>query len=131
MEPDAIDLKSQGSRIFVDAARVESLMLGLNHVSTETRLRQAGHVLNIPTDEVDAMVASFVFILRLRLRLHLRGLESPTARLTTGEGLSLPKNLSANNLKPSELNKLEQETLREAFKQSRLLQKRLAMSLGI
>ena len=130
-EPDAIDLKSQGSRIFVDAARVESLMLGLNHVSTETRLRQAGHVSNIPTDEVDAMVASFVFILRLRLRLHLRGLESPTARLTTGEGLSLPKNLSANNLKPSELNKLEQETLREAFKQSRLLQKRLAMSLGI
>jgi CBS domain-containing protein len=130
-ETDAIDLKSQGSRIFVDAARVESLMLGLQHVSTETRLRQVGHLLNIPIGEVDAMVASFVFILRLRLRLHLRGLESPTARLTKGEGLSLPQSFSANNLKPSELNKLERETLREAFKQSRLLQKRLAMSLGI
>ena len=129
LERGVIDLKSQGSRIFVDAARVESLMLGVGQVSTEARLRQVGAVLNLPTEEVESMVAAFTLILRLRLRLQLQTL--PEGHLSASSGKSLTKKFIVDLVRPDQLNKPEQESLREAFKQSRLLQKRLAMSLGI
>ena len=104
-------------------------MLGVGQVSTEARLRQVGAVLNVPTEEVESMVAAFILILRLRLRLQVQTL--PGGHLSARSGKSLTKKFIVDLVRPDQLNKPEQESLREAFKQSRLLQKRLAMSLVI
>lgn len=63
---DEIDLKGQGARLFVDAARVLALARGDGETSTAARLRHAGET---------AAADAFHFVQSLRLRLesnHLR-----------------------------------------------------------
>jgi CBS domain-containing protein len=68
-----IDLKTQGTRPFVDAARIYALASGLEQTSTAMRLRISGERLNIPAEETEAMVEAFHFMLLFRLRHQFLG----------------------------------------------------------
>jgi CBS domain-containing protein len=105
-----INLKTQGTRVFVDAARVHALATGTVSTHTATRLREAGQALGVPGDEVESSVAAFFYLLLLRLRRQQTG--------TAAE---------PNRIDPAALNSLERRVLKESLLQARRLQRRLAL----
>ncbi len=112
-----IDLKLNGTTPFVDAARIYSLAAGDNHTNTLLRLRAAASALNIPGPEVEAWGEAFLFIQLLKLRnQHWREAEGKPMH---------------NHIDPDELNELERRILKEAFRQARKLQQRLALDYGL
>ena len=105
-----LDLKVRGARIFVDAARVFALGHAIRETGTAARLRRAGAALGVEPRHVEATVDAFHFVQLLRLRQQEGG---------TGH---------ANRIDPDALNEVEQRMLKEAFRQARKLQERLAQT---
>ena len=110
--PHTLDLKANGARPFVDAARVLALAAGVPHTSTAQRLRVAADALPFAAEDVAAIVDGyhFVHMVRLRHQCSARG---------GGNGRE-------NRVDPRELNDLDRHVLKEAFLQARKLQNRLA-----
>jgi len=115
-EEGAVNLKLQGVRPFVDAARVFALALGLAQTGTAERLRGAAPGLRMDATEMAAIVEAFFFIQMLRLRIQAQ----PQQRAE-----------SANRIHPDRLNSFERQSLKEAFRQGRRLQQRLALDYGL
>lgn len=114
-ERNTIDLKAEGTRPFVDAARILALASGSTQTNTAARLRHAGESLHAPREEIDAMVDAFHFIQLLRLRQQ---------QLDGASGVN-PGN--PNRIDPDALNQLDRRILKEAFRQARKLQRRIAL----
>ncbi|MCS6786017.1 MAG: prohead protease, partial [Thiobacillaceae bacterium] len=89
------------------------LASGVEATRTVERLRAAGPRLHIPAAEIEAWVAAFHFIQQLRLRHQHACYEA-------GRPLD-------NHIDPDRLNDLDRRILKEAFRQARKLQARLAM----
>lgn len=106
-ETGLIDLKRDGSRLFVDAARIYALALGVGETATVSRLQAAGEALKWSRREVRALLDAFGFIQQLRLA-------SP--REPGG---------AANQIAPASLSELERAFLKESFRQARRLQQKL------
>ncbi len=109
--PHTLDLKAYGTRPFVDAARIIALAQGIPHTSTAARLRAAAEQKKLGADDVGALINAFFFIQTLRLRN-----QHADAR-PGGE----------NRIAPDELNELDRQTLKGAFKQGKRLQSRLQL----
>jgi CBS domain-containing protein len=107
-----LDLKTRGTRLFVDCARVFALALGIDDTGTAVRLRNAGERLHVARRHVDATVEAFQFLQLLRLRQQ----DQP----------SIPG--KPNRLDPNALNEIDQRMLKEAFRQAKQLQERLRVS---
>jgi CBS domain-containing protein len=122
---ETIDLKTHGTRTFVDAARAFALALGIRETNTSQRLRVAGRRLNRDERDIAASVDAFHFLQLLRLRAQLGGLEAAGV-----EGAGDRVHRALNRLDPYALNELEQRMLREAFRQARALQMHLDQSVG-
>jgi CBS domain-containing protein len=103
-----LDLKTRGTRLFVDAGRVLALALGIGETGTADRLRRAGDKLGVERRHVDATVEAFHFLQVLRLRTQERGAAA-----------------AVNRIDPYALNEVDQRMLKEAFRQARKLQQRL------
>ncbi len=108
-----LDLKKSGARLFVDAARVMGLAAGVAHTSTAERLRQGGSKLGMSRQETSAFTEAFFFIQMLRLRRQ--SADGPAAAA------------AGNRIDPDELNEVDRRTLKEALRQARKLQSRLAL----
>ena len=115
-EEGAVNLKLHGVRPFVDAARVYALAFGLAQTATAERLRAATGELRMDAAEMAAIVDAFFFIQKLRLRMQAEPGRAPQA---------------ANRLDPDTLNAFERRGLKEAFRQARRLQQRLALDYGL
>ena len=111
--PHTIDLKLNGAMSFVDAARIFALAAGSPQTNTAKRLRDAAHALNIPDTELADWNRAFHFLQLLRLR-HQHGQQ----RLGQAPD---------NHLDPDTLNPLDRRILKEALRQARKVQARLAM----
>lgn len=112
-EDGQLDLKRQGAMPFVDAARVLALRTGVDATDTQTRLQRAGAALHLGEDSVRNWLDAFHFIQRQRLRLqHQQGTVSRA---------------QSNRVDPEQLSEIDRRILREAFRQARKLQQRLAM----
>lgn len=109
--PRTIDLKTQGSRLFVDAARILALSCGVDETGTPARLRAAAERGKFGRDDVSAVIDGFFFIQQLRLRQQQSG---------TPMGM-------ANRVDPEELNELDRMVFKEALKQARKLQNRIKL----
>lgn len=103
-ESGSLDLKRDGARLFVDAARIYALALGIEDSSTAGRLRAAGRILNWTGAQCTALVEGFQFIQLLRLRRQRQDA------------------VASNRILPDELNELERAVLKESFRQARKLQ---------
>jgi CBS domain-containing protein len=112
-----IDLKLNGTSPFVDAARIFSLAAGVGATNTVQRLQQAAPVLNLPKTELAAWTESFQYIQMLRLRHQ---------HLERDAG-----HAGDNYVNPDDLSELDRRILKEAFRQARKLQARLAMDYGL
>ena len=115
--PDTLDLKVNGVQPFVEAARVYALASGVTATNSLERFAAAGRSRGIPAVEIDAWREAFRFIQLLRLRLN-------AAQRARGEPLH-------NHLNPATLNELERRILREALRQARKLQSRLARDFAV
>jgi CBS domain-containing protein len=113
-EGGTIDLKKQASRVFVDAVRVLALAAGVGAVSTTERLRAAGPKIRMSDDDVGTAIDAFQFIQMLRLR----------AQDSLDRGAAA---LEPNRIDPATLNSLDRRILREALRQARKLQNRIAL----
>ncbi|MBK8118569.1 MAG: CBS domain-containing protein [Sulfuritalea sp.] len=109
--PHTLDLKAFGTRPFVDAARIIALAHGIPHSSTTARLRAAAEQMKLGSDDVNAVIDGFFFIQMLRLR---------NQGADTRPG-------AANRIDPEELNELDRQMLKAAFKQAKRLQSRLQL----
>jgi CBS domain-containing protein len=115
--PGCIDLKTYGSRLFIDAARIMALATGLYNTNTVQRLRLAAPRAGMSSDEMAAIVEGFNFIQLLRLR-H-QHFENEQGR--PGD----------NFINPENLNELDRRILKESFRQVRKLQQRLKLDYQI
>jgi CBS domain-containing protein len=107
-----IDLKLSGSRLFCDAARILGLARGVAHTSTAQRLRAVADTGYFGTESVAGIIDGFHFIHLLRLR-NQRGPRRPR--------------VGPNRIYPRDLNGLDRQILKEAFRQARKLQNCLVM----
>jgi CBS domain-containing protein len=121
IHPGTIDLKADGTRIFVDAARAFALAFGIPETGTAPRLRLAGRRLGLEEREIGAFADAFHFLQLLRLRAQ-RG-------HVGGDGDPAPP-AAPNRIDPYALNELDQRMLKEALRQARLLQKLLEQTLA-
>jgi len=110
---NSLDLKLNGITPFVDAARIFSLAAGGRQTNTLLRMRESAEALRVSPQETEAWCDAFLFIQLLRLRLHHEQCERE-------EPLS-------NHVDPDSFNNLDKRILKEAFRQARKLQTKLAL----
>jgi len=111
--PGTLNLKLQGTRIFVDAARIYALALGVPQTNTAERLRAVRDARTLSEPDVAAALDAFYLIQRLRLQAQ--------ALLPEGE------REAANRIVPADLSRLVQSCLKEALRIAKDLQRRLSM----
>jgi len=109
--PNTIDLKTSGTRLFVDVARIFALACGIAETSTAERLSAAAKMGKIPRKDIDAIIDGFFFLQKLRLRVQQDG--SPM-------GL-------ANRVDPRTLNELDRFMLKLSLKQAKKLRNEIRM----
>lgn len=105
-----IDLKMQGTGIFVDAARLYGLAHGIPATGTRERLEAAGPMMGLAAPEYEAWVSGFEFLQMLRLHIQLEG-TAPADQ--------------PNHLSVATLNDIDRRILKETFRVARSLQQRL------
>jgi CBS domain-containing protein len=115
--PDTLDLKINGVQLFVEAARIMSLADGVTATNTLERLAATAERRKIAPLEAEAWAEAFRFIQLLRLRQN-------TAQRARGVAIH-------NHVDPSSLNDVEKRMLKEALRQARTLQSRLARDFSI
>lgn len=107
----AIDLKLQGTALFVDAARIYGLAGGVQETGTRARLEAAGAKMGVPAAEYQAWSGAFEFLQMLRLRIQLAGAPSD----------------APNRLVLGDLNDIDRRILKEALRTAGVLQQRLRL----
>jgi CBS domain-containing protein len=107
-----IDLKLQGTALFVDAARLYALSQGMAATATRERLEAVGPVLGVTAAEYEAWVRGFEFLQMLRLQIQLEG-------AAMGE--------QPNHIVVDSLNDIDRRILKETFRVARSLQQRLQL----
>ncbi len=107
-----IDLKTQGSRLFVDVARIFALANGVRAANTPQRLRVVGQRTQRSLSAIEGDVAAFRLIQTIRMRRQLD---------------SLRDGGDPNRIDPYALDELQQRILRESLRQAASLQERLKL----
>ena len=123
-----LDLKTHGTRIFVDAARAFALALGIGETNTSQRLRLAGRRLNIEERQMASAVEAYHFLQMLRLRAQRGELEQESSGAQ--EAKYQRSHAALNRIDPYALNDLDQRMLKESFRQARALQVQLEQAVG-
>lgn len=111
-----IDLKLNGITPFVDAARIFGLAAAVAETNTIQRLRSSAEKLRVSNSEIDAWIDALLFIQVLRMRHH----DEASSQGVDDQALD-------NLIDPEKLNELDRRILKEAFRQARKLQARLAL----
>ena len=111
--PGTLNLKLQGARIFIDAARIYALARGVPHTNTADRLRAVRDALGF--SETDAAEAAEAFYLVQGLRLQNQ----------VSRQIGEPE--TANCIAPEHLGRIGQAALKEALRTAKDLQSRLAL----
>ncbi|HET8744594.1 MAG TPA: DUF294 nucleotidyltransferase-like domain-containing protein [Ramlibacter sp.] len=109
-ERGTVDLKLQGTALFVDAARIHALAHGIAATNTRQRLEAAGAALGVPASEYEGWVGGFEFLQMLRLRVQLEGADA-----------------AGNRVVVASLNDIDRRILKASFGVARQLQQRLRL----
>lgn len=109
-----LDLKKQGTAVFVDAARFFSLAYGIDEVNTRRRFEAVAKRLSVEEQRRDAWVSAFEFLQMMRLRIQLE------------EGVGVPHlNDQPNVVNYDNLDNIDKRILKECFRVGRRLQQRI------
>ena len=111
-----LDLKKQGTAVFVDAARFFSLVFGSDEVNTRRRFEAVAKRLSVEEQRRDAWVSAFEFLQMMRLRIQL------------DEGVAVPDLPDQPNVVNYDvLDNIDRRILKECFRVGRRLQQRIEM----
>jgi CBS domain-containing protein len=110
---EGMDLKLQGTALFVDAARLFALAHGLTATGTRARLEAAARLMQVPATESEGWVGAFEFLQMLRLRGQLEG---------GADGAANPNWIAFDTL-----NDVDRRMLKECCKLARRLQQRIEL----
>jgi CBS domain-containing protein len=110
-----IDLKLNGTMIFVDAARLYALAHGVAATGTRQRLEAVAEALLVDERECQTWVGAFEFLQMLRLRVQVD--------TETGTGVGD----SPNRLDVATLNDIDRRILKESLRAAQRLQQRLTL----
>ena len=112
----AVDIKLNGTAIFVDGARILALAAGVTATNTNERLLEAGAQRGIPAAELRGWSDAFDYLQLVRLRAqHRRG------------NSAMPATGNANLVPLADLSEVDRRILKEAMRQARKLQQRLEL----
>jgi CBS domain-containing protein len=106
-----LDLKLNGSVLFVDAARLFALARGLGATGTRARFEAVGASLGLDARESDAWSDAFEYLQMLRLRAQI------DAGAATAE--------NPNRIDFARLNDIDRRLLKEVYRVARSLQQRM------
>jgi CBS domain-containing protein len=116
-----LDLKLQGTAVFVDAARLYALAHGLPALGTRARLEAAAPMMHVAAQESEAWIAGFEFLQMLRLQVQIGAHETGAG---TGAGTGAA---NANLVDTAALNQIDRHMLKETMRIARRLQQRIAL----
>jgi CBS domain-containing protein len=108
-----VDLKFNGTAIFVDVARLYALAHGVAATNTRERFEALGPLLRVQPHESQAWVAAFEFLQMQRLQAQMA---QPDAA---------PEH--ANLVEPASLNDIDRRMLKESFRVARRLQQQMEL----
>jgi CBS domain-containing protein len=108
------DLKHHGTMLFVDAARLYALALGIDHTGTRRRLEAIAAALKVPAHEGEAWVRGFEYLQLLRLQTQASG------------GLD-DASENSNVIGLASLNDIDRRMLNETLRVARRLQQRMQL----
>jgi CBS domain-containing protein len=111
IDGDTIDLKLQGTAIFVDATRLLALAHGVPHTNTRRRVEALAAGGHVPASEAEVWIGAFEFLQLLRLRVQTGTHDSE----------------QPNRLDITTLNDIDRLVLREVLRIARALQQRLEL----
>jgi CBS domain-containing protein len=114
-----IDLKLNGTTIFVDCARLFALAHGLPQTGTRERFEAFASATGVPAQEAESWVGAFEYLQMFRLRIQMRD------GLPAGSAVAAGDN--PNRVHVAALNELDLRILKECFRIARRLQQRLEM----
>ncbi|MBX3605694.1 MAG: CBS domain-containing protein [Piscinibacter sp.] len=117
---EVIDLKLQGTAIFVDAARLYALAHDVRAAGTRARLEGAARAIGLAAGEGEAWVGGFEYLQLLRLRVQLGGGDGPAVGPTIDPA-------QPNLVDVATLNAIDRRVLKECLRVARELQQRLAL----
>jgi CBS domain-containing protein len=104
-----LDIKLNGTMIYVDAARLYALAHDVDAVGTRARLQGAGHRMGVPAREAEGWVGGFEYLQMLRLRGQIQERSTP------------------NLIDVDALNDIDRRVLKESLRIARRLQQRVEM----
>ncbi len=113
---EGIDVKLFGSMPMTDGARLFALATGVHATGTVSRLSQGGERLGIAEGDLADWRDAFAYLQMLRLRTQHRRIRQ-----------ELPPSANANLVPVASLSALDRRVLKEALRQVRKLQQRLAL----
>jgi CBS domain-containing protein len=108
-----LDLKLQGTALFVDAARLYALAHGLPALSTRARLEATAPLLGVASQESKAWIAGFEFLQMLRLQRQLGAAPHDAG--------------NPNEIDVGSLNDIDRRMLKESMRMARSLQQRMEL----
>ena len=104
-----LDIKLNGTMIYVDAARLYALAHEVEAVGTRARLEGAAHRMRVPAREAEGWVGGFEYLQMLRLRGQIQERATP------------------NLIDVDALNDIDRRVLKESLRIARRLQQRVEM----
>jgi CBS domain-containing protein len=112
-DANTLDLKVNGVTLFIDAARILSLAHGIASTNTVERIEGVARAGGMDREDAVAWVDAYDYIRLLRMRMNDEQSEA-------GEALS-------NRIHPSRLSELDRRILKEALREAKRLQTKLAL----
>ncbi len=119
-EEAVVDLKMNGTTPFVDGARLLALAHGVACTGTAERFNELATAGRLPPSEARDWVSAFQFLQSLRLRAQMRRPDSGGA-----SGVAAADE-NPNRIDTRTLPEIDRRIMKEAFRQARKLQQRLA-----
>ncbi|NWG74814.1 MAG: CBS domain-containing protein, partial [Rubrivivax sp.] len=107
-----LDLKLNGTVLFVDAARLFALVNGVAATGTRARFEEAGAAMNVAAAEREAWASAFEVLQMMRLRAQIDGDGDPE---------------NPNRIDLERLNDIDRRVLKEVYRVARSLQQRLEL----
>jgi CBS domain-containing protein len=113
-EHEWIDLKLNGTMIFVDGARLYALAQGVDATGTRERFEATAAAMRVEPRESQTWIGAFEFLQMLRLRVQ-----------SAGDASAVEDN--PNRLDLRTLNDIDRRILKESFRAAQRLQQRITL----
>jgi len=129
---EVIDLKLQGTAIYVDAARLRSLSLGVSACNTRERFEACARVAGKDPKTAQGRAEAFEYLQMLRLRVQMAQVDA------SGSGAVQVASQAVAGLVPgqpnaiavNELSDIDRKLLKESLRVARELQQEMRMDFG-